>query len=66
MKKWKNWPENHPFFDENHRFLKVFEITRTSSSLVLRFFKRLRTNSSLVLEWFWNIQRARTCRSLKI
>jgi hypothetical protein len=50
MKKLKNWPENHPFFDENHRFLKVLEITRTSSSLVLNFFKDLEPT----VLWFWN------------
>jgi hypothetical protein len=50
MKKSKNWPENHRFFGENHWFLKGFEITRTSSSLVLNFFK----DSEPTVLWFWN------------
>jgi hypothetical protein len=38
MKKFKNWLENCGFFDEDHQFFNVFEITKTDNSLILFFF----------------------------
>jgi hypothetical protein len=42
MKKFKNWLENHGFFDEDHQFFKGFEITKTSNSLILIYFFKKR------------------------
>ncbi len=39
---------------ENHQFFKVFEITRTGSSLIPNFFQRIKTWDSLLLEHLKN------------
>jgi 3-deoxy-D-arabino-heptulosonate 7-phosphate (DAHP) synthase class II len=43
-------------FHETHWFFKVFEITRTSGSLILNFFQRSGSGGSLILEHLknWN------------
>ncbi len=54
MKKFKNWLENHGFFDEDHQFFKGFEITKTSNSLILIFFSKIEIANSLILEYLKN------------
>ncbi len=61
--------ENYGFFkDENSRFFKVFEITKTSNSLILKFLHRTGTSHSLQIHrtsqqhWFEPVMNGRVIK----
>jgi hypothetical protein len=44
------------FFDENCGFIKVFEIIRTSGSLIFILFEKTKTNDCLILGYFKKLE----------